>query len=101
MHNIEPDVLKLLPQQLNDPIAVFKSRSDEEVYVVLTELKERKLKTGQNEPVIAALRLVNNRSGIEILNIASVYGRSRSQIKTAIEEKTTLYWNKQKGRACK
>lgn len=93
-HNVMPETLKQLPKQINDPVAVMKSETQPNAYVVLTELTERE--NGRDKPVIAALHLKRSKQGLELINIASVYGRSNSQIQRGLEN-DLLYWNKTKG----
>lgn len=93
-HNVTPDTLKQLPKQINDPVAVMKSSTQQNGYVVLTELMENV--NGINKPVVSALHLKQTSQGIELINIASVYGRNNSQIQRGLEN-DLLYWNKKKG----
>jgi N12 class adenine-specific DNA methylase/phospholipid N-methyltransferase len=99
LHNLTPETLRQIPKQLNDPIAIFKSAqtsTNENGYVILTELTEIDSKTGAEKPVIVALELDTTRSGIQIATIRSIYGRSLGQMQTAIDG-DVLYWNKEKG----
>ena len=93
-HNVTQETLKQLPNQINNPVAVMKSRTQENGYVVLTELVERE--GGKDKPVIAALHLKKTNQGLELISIASVYGRSNAQIQRGLE-RDLLYWNKAKG----
>lgn len=93
-HNVTPETLKQLPKQINNPVAVMKSETQANSYVVLTELTERE--NGKDKPVIAALHLKRSSQGLELINIASVYGRSNAQIQRGLEN-DLLYWNKEKG----
>ena len=93
-HNVTQETLKQLPNQINNPVAVMKSRTQENGYVVLTELVERE--GGKDKPVIAALHLKKTNQGLELISIASVYGRSNTQIQRGLE-RDLLYWNKTKG----
>ena len=93
-HNVTPDTLKQLPKQINNPVAVMKSSTQQNGYVVLTELMEDV--NGINKPVVSALHLKQTSQGIELINIASVYGRNNSQIQRGLEN-DLLYWNKKKG----
>lgn len=93
-HNVTPDTLKQLPKQINDPVAVMKSSTQQNGYVVLTELTENV--DGVNKPVVAALHLKQTSQGLELINIASVYGRNNSQIQRGLEN-DLLYWNSKKG----
>ena len=92
-HAIRPEDLKRLPANLNDPIAVFKSATRADSFVVLTELMERE--NGRDKPVIAALHLKKGKRGLDLIDIASVYGRSNRQLVRAFDT-DLLYLNKQK-----
>jgi len=98
LHNLTPESLRQLPKQINDPIAVFKSAESatKDGYVVLTELREIDSIKGNSKPVVAALHVKASKSDIEIINVVSVYGRSKSQLQRALNN-DLLYWNKEKG----
>ncbi len=69
-HNLGIPALKQLQQQLNDPIAVLKSRTQNNSLVVLTEWNDT-----SGNPVIAAVHL--NKQGIvdDVNTVASAYGK--------------------------
>ncbi|TCH94333.1 LPD38 domain-containing protein [Pasteurella multocida] len=94
-HNVTPETLKQLPSQINNPVAVMKSSTRDNSYVVLTELIEQE--GNRDKPVIAALHLKKTNQGIELINITSVYGRSESQIQNGLRN-DLLYLNRTKGR---
>ncbi|NWK52149.1 PLxRFG domain-containing protein [Acinetobacter sp. SwsAc5] len=99
IHNLSPETLRQLPKQINNPVAVFKSGNyaTKQGYVVLTELKEPHQKTGKNNPIIVALHLRQSRDGLELINVASVYGKeSRSALQDFLNN-DLLYWHKEKG----
>ncbi|WP_303013557.1 LPD38 domain-containing protein, partial [Rodentibacter pneumotropicus] len=93
-HNVTAETLKQLPKQINNPVAVMRSATQDNSYVVLTELVEDD--NGKDKPVIAALHLKKSSQGLELISIASVYGRSYSQIQRGLDN-DLLYWNKTKG----
>ncbi|WP_412763386.1 L,D-transpeptidase family protein [Rodentibacter abscessus] len=97
-HAVSAEAMKNLPKQLNNPIAVMKSRdtsTNPDGYLVLTELNETV--KGKELPVIAALHFKKNDRGVlELINIASAYGRRNIKIAKDLAE-GTLYWNKAKG----
>ncbi|MBN6067395.1 hypothetical protein HYE54_00995 [Aggregatibacter actinomycetemcomitans] len=97
-HYVSPEALKQLPRQINNPVAVMKSapRATQQGYVVLTELIEVNTVNGAKEPVISALHLRTAKDGIEVINIASVYGKNLSGLQNMLNH-DLLYWNKQKG----
>lgn len=95
IHNLTPDVLKQLPKQINDPVAVFNSTTTDNAYVVLTELSEIDTKGGVDKPVIVALHVKQSKSGIDVIDVASAYGRSNKQLETAFRN-DLRYLNKEK-----
>ncbi|MGC6325167.1 LPD38 domain-containing protein [Pasteurella multocida] len=97
-HHVTPETLKQLPSQLNNPVAVMKSapQATQQGYVVLTELVEKNPVTGQQEPIISALHLKTAKDGIEVINIASIYGKKLRGLQNMLNH-DLLYWNKEKG----
>ncbi|HII3775273.1 TPA: LPD38 domain-containing protein [Pasteurella multocida] len=97
-HHVAPETLKQLPSQLNNPVAVMKSapQATQQGYVVLTELVEKNPVTGQQEPIISALHLKTAKDGIEVINIASIYGKKLRGLQNMLNH-DLLYWNKEKG----
>ena len=99
IHNLTPDTLRQLPKQINEPVAVFKSGNDatRQGYVVLTELTERDANSGKDKPVIVALHLNKTKQGVELINVASIYGKnSLSALQKSLSSEL-LYWHKEKG----
>ena len=99
-HNLDPETLKRLPAELNRPVAVARSAQDSSnrnAYIVLTELTETDIYDGKEKPVIAALMVNVNNGGLEVVNITSVYGRSKAQIQRSLNT-DLLYWDKEKGK---
>ena len=96
-HAVNPDDLKLLPGEMNDPIAVFKSSSRPDSFVVLTRLHERD--NGKEKPVIAAVHLSKGKGkhGADLIDVVSVYGRSDTQLERAFQD-DLLYINAKKVR---
>lgn len=94
-HAVNPDDLKLLPGEMNDPIAVFKSATQSNSFVVLTRLHERE--NGKEKPVIAAVHLSQGKGkhGADLIDVVSVYGRSDTQLERAFQD-DLLYANKKK-----
>ena len=97
-HNVTAETLKQLPKQINHPIAIMKSapQATHDGYVILTELLERNISTGKDEPVISALHLKNTKDGLEVINIASVYGKNLAGLQNMLNN-DLAYWNKTKG----
>ena len=69
-HVVSMDVMKLLPEELADPIAVFRSATHADSLVVLTEQKD-----AAGNPVVAAVDLRAIGERYEVNRIASVYGK--------------------------
>ena len=96
-HSVSVDELKQIPAQINNPIAVMRSNpssTNPNGLVVLTELNE--VVNGKEKPIIAALQLKKSGGQLEVINIASVYGRDLdTQIGNDLSR--AIYWNKTKG----
>ena len=92
------DLLKQIPQQINNPVAVFKNTkegSPNNSYVVLTELQ------GANgNPVISAIHANKTERGLEFHRIASVYGRNESSnyLTNMVKHSEVRFVDKQKAR---
>lgn len=92
------DLLKQIPQQINNPVAVFKNTkegSPNNSYVVLTELQ------GTNgNPVISAIHANKTERGLEFHRIASVYGRNESSnyLTNMVKHSEVRFVDKQKAR---
>ncbi len=80
-HHLNPEDLKQIPQEMNDPIAVIKSSTMQNSYIILTELKE--IVDREAKPVIVVLHFNKDRKSLELLNVASVYGKNLEQINRA------------------
>ena len=96
-HAVNPEDLKLLPGEMNDPIAVFKSATQSNSFVVLTQLYERE--NGKEKPVIAAVHLNKGKGkhGADLIDVVSVYGRSDAQLERAFQN-DLLYVHNEKVR---
>ena len=96
-HAVNPEDLKLLSGEMNDPIAVFKSATQSNSFVVLTQLYERE--NGKEKPVIAAVHLNKGKGkhGADLIDVVSVYGRSDSQLERAFQN-DLLYVHNEKVR---
>ncbi len=93
-HSVTAEDLKQIPKQINSPVAVMKSETMADGYVVLTELVEHE--RGTDKPVVAALHLKRTKNGLELMNIASVYGRRDIQVQRGLNSHL-LYLDKEKG----
>lgn len=90
------DLLKQIPRELNNPVAVFKNTkagSPHNSYVVLTELQAE-----NGESVIVALHADKTDRGLEFNKLASIYGRneSRTYIKNMVEKSDVRFVDTQK-----
>lgn len=96
-HRIDPESLKQLPVQINNPVAIMKSspKALKKGYVVLTEITEQK-DDGGAEPVIVALHLRETSGGYQVINIVSAYGKNLRGIQNMLNH-DVVYWNKTKG----
>ncbi|THA07975.1 hypothetical protein, partial [Rodentibacter pneumotropicus] len=98
-HAIEPEILKQLPKQLNDPVGVFQSSphsSNPDGYVVLTELTEFNEENNRDEPVIVALHL-DQTGEVQLIEVASAYGKNHQGLQNILNKDKVYYWNKAKG----
>lgn len=88
------DVLKQIPKELNNPVAVFKNtKGKSNSYVVLTELAVK-----GNERVIAALHADQEINGLVFHKLASAYGKdsTRAYLENMIEKSDVRFVDKQK-----
>lgn len=88
------DLLKQIPAQLNNPVAVFKNtKGKPNSYVVLTELVVK-----GNERVIAALHADEEQNGLVFHKLASAYGKdgTRAYLENMIEKSDVRFVDKQK-----
>ena len=93
-HDLTIDLLKQLPEQINDPIMVFKSATrPEDSFVILTELKDK-----NGSSVIASIALDVRHSKHKANAISSVYGKNDSVkfIQAQIDEGRLLYVHNKK-----
>lgn len=89
-------LLKQIPRELNNPVAVFKNTkvgSPNNSYVVLTELQ-----ADNGESVIVALHADKTNRGLEFNKLASIYGRNESKayIKNMVEKSDVRFVDTQK-----
>ncbi len=94
-HNVTKEQLQSLPQELNNPIAIAKASansSNPNGYVVLTSMLENV--KNKDLPIITALHIKNTKNGLEVVNVASVYGKNLGGLQKILHN--TLYVNKEK-----
>nr|WP_314741337.1 LPD23 domain-containing protein [uncultured Haemophilus sp.] len=98
IHNLSPDVVKQIPQQLNNPVAIYESGTKDGALVVLTELSAVEKATGKESPVVVALHFAEDNGHLELINIASAYERNANKIAyDDLNKRKVLYVNKAKG----
>lgn len=90
-HKLTPEILKQVPKQINNPVAIFKNNQNKprNSYVILTELYDK-----NNKPVIAALHAQRKQRRFEVNRIASIYGRNDKQIQNAFKNDLVYYHEK-------
>lgn len=97
LHNVPMSAIEQLPEELADPIAVFRSRTQQDALVVLTEHAD-----ANGRPVIVALD-VRSHDGTNVINrIASIYGKddARTRFKEWITDGNLVYKsNRAQGRS--
>src|SRR5699024_8549451 len=69
-HTVPMDAIEQLPEELHDPLLVFKSRTQSDALVALTEYHD-----ANGSPVVVALDLRPTDKSYEVNRIASVYGK--------------------------
>lgn len=69
-HNVAMDVIAQLPELLHDPLAVFDSKTQPNAKVILIDAKD-----DSGRPVIVALHINAIADRLQIIRIASVYGK--------------------------
>ncbi len=92
-HNLTPDIIKQLPEQLNNPVMIFKSKTHSNSFVALTELIDK-----DGKSIISAIHLNKQQKRLEVNRIASVYGREKEIefVKNNFKFASTVYMNKEK-----
>lgn len=89
-HNVPMSVIEQLPELLHDPVAVYRSSTQEDSVVALLEAKDT-----NGDPVITAIHLNARKGRIEVNSIASVYGiEGGRKIQTMENEGLILYQRK-------
>lgn len=98
IHNLSPDVVKQIPQQLNNPVAIYESGTKDRALVVLTELSSVEKATGKESPVVVALHFAERQGKLNLINVASAYERNANTIaRDDLSKRNVLYVNKAKG----
>ena len=95
-HSVPVRELRGLLVNLDNPIAVFRSRTQADSLVVLTELRDE---ANGNNAVVAVRLDAKESGGHEINAIASIYGRSAFQVDGFLRDGLALYVHTQKIRA--
>ena len=90
---ITADMLRQIPAQLFNPVAVFKSTSELDSLVVITELLDRR-----GQPIIVPVQLNTESGRYKVNNISSAYGKDNAQAKMEewAKDRRLVYYNKEK-----
>ncbi|MDA5548337.1 LPD5 domain-containing protein [Yersinia massiliensis] len=89
-HNVPMSVIEQLPELLHDPVAVYRSSTQENSVVALLEAKDT-----NGDPVITAIHLNARKGRVEVNSIASVYGvEGGRKVQTMENEGLALYRRK-------
>ena len=86
-HNIPLGIIKTVPEFLNDPLMIFKSRTQKNSLVIFTNAFDR-----IKRPVIIALHLDKSKGRIVVNEIASIYGKDND-----LDKNRSLKWGTRKG----
>jgi hypothetical protein len=93
-HEFPVEALANLPKRLRDPIAVFRSRSEPDAFVALTEISHK----GEN--IVVAVHFIPTADGkSEITDIRSIYPKNSSSVLGWIGDGVTTYYHKEKARS--
>lgn len=95
-HGVSVKELRGLLTNIDNPIAVFRSRTNPNSLVVLTEIKDSA--NGNNSIVALQLDVSDGRGGYEVNAVASIYGRPATQIESFMRDGLALYVNQKKSR---
>ncbi len=91
-HHVSMDAIRALPEELANPVMVFKSASEENSLVVLTEMMDE-----NGAPVIAAVHLSAKEGRQTVNRIGSIYGKEEiGAIESWINKGYLLYQNQEK-----
>ena len=96
-HGISVSELRKLLTNIDDPIAVFRSRTQENSLVVLTEIIDEK--NGDNAIVAIRLDAKESGGGHEINAVSSIYGKKAFSIHGMMQDGLAVYANQKKSRA--
>ena len=90
-HGIPVDELRELQIELDNPIAVFESRTQPDSFVLYTRMVDSK----NNERAVVAIKVGVTATSVSINPIMSAYGRSQFQIQNWVDLGALRYVNKQ------
>lgn len=92
-HALTIDDIYSIPEQLADPVMVFKSRTRDDSYVFFTERKD-----SQNRTILIPMAVNKHKGRIVINEITSMYGRNNETdfVKSNIEEDNLIYVDKKR-----
>lgn len=92
-HDIPLGIIKSVPEYLNDPLMVFKSKTQKDSLLILTNAFDR-----TKRPVVIALHLDKHKTRIVVNEIASIYGKDKdiTFVENNIKEGYLLYFDKKR-----
>ena len=74
-HDLAADVMAKVPEAMQNPLAVFDSKTENNAKVMVLEIKD-----SQDRPIIVAIH-VNKKQGFNYVNkVASIYGRNDAKV---------------------
>ena len=86
---IEPNIIKSVPDMIENPVIIMKSQTREDSIVLFGEVK-----TADGRPVMASLELTPKAAGnmeAEFTLLTSAYGRTKANVKNLVENSELLY----------
>lgn len=91
-HAISYEIMKKLPQQLRNPVMVFKGSANNSL-VVITDLKDK-----EQRGIMISLALDQKRRFSVVNRITSVYGRNnfKNYLQAQVDNNNTISYNKEK-----
>lgn len=72
-HGVSLETIRNIPDNINNPVMVFKSATTSNAFVILSELEDM-----EGRPVVVAMHLNKREKHFSVNRIASIYGRSNA-----------------------
>ncbi|MES3674452.1 DEAD/DEAH box helicase family protein [Halomonas elongata] len=91
-HDVDMRTIEQLPELLHDPVAVFRSKTEEGAFTILVDATDQ-----SGRPVMVAMHMQKREGRLEVNRVASAYGRERaSDFGNWLRDGLGLYLNKEK-----